>query len=179
MYKFLVLSVLIILSYTKGYSQNHAVAVNIGLLTDGYGGLINYNYFIGEHKYFELGVLYSETVPNYFTNEIRVDSELVALNIGYSTNALISADESINLNVDWHAIIGNELINNTNGTTINNLIIEDKSALIFGLGIGLEAEAQVYKNCSITLKATKYFYYNSNLAGTIGFLGLGLKYYIL
>ena len=170
---------LIICLNANAQSYSDAFSVNIGVVQDGIGGLFNYNYLIAEHDYIELGVIYNSATPNYFTDEIRVNSEVVALNMGYSKNALVNRDNTMTLNVDWHGIVGNEFITNKEKISINGNLIENEKQFIFGVGLGLEGNLKLLEQFSITLKATKYFYYNSNLSGRLGFVGLGFKYYIL
>lgn len=161
----------------KAQSYSDAFSFNLGMVQNGFGGVINYNYFVDRHDFIEAGVLM--TASNFkYTPDIKIPYNDFTLNLGYSINVFYNYQNTFNINLSGGGVFGYETLNKGEKTLSNGALIISEPSFIYGAYLGVELDYTLTDQLSLTLKANEYYHANSKLGEFMPFAGLGLRYYV-
>lgn len=162
---------------TKAQSYSDAFTVNLGVVQDGFGGQLNYNYFIDRHDFIEAGVLM--TASNFkYSDDIKIPYNDFSLNIGFSKNVFYNYQNTVNINLSAGGIFGYETLNKGEKILSNGAIITSEAGFIYGAYAGFELDLALSDQLSLLVKANQFYHANSTLGEFIPFAGLGFRLYV-
>ena len=169
--------ILFLVENANAQSYSDAFSVNVGVVQDGIGGLLNYNYFMDRHDFIDAGLLV--TVANYNYKEgIKIPYNDFTFNAGYSKNVFFNYQNTFNINIGAGGIFGYETINKGDKNLENGAKIISESGFIYGAYLGLDLDYSLNDALSVSLKANQYYHANSSLGDFVPFVGLGARIYI-
>lgn len=162
-------------AYCQSYSD--AFSVNLGVVQDGYGALVNYNYFIDRHDFIDAGLLI--TFANYqYKEDIKIPYNDFTFNAGYSKNVWYNYKNTVNVNLSAGGIFGYETINSGDKNLPNGAKIVSESSFIYGAYLGFDFDYSLTDNTSLSIKANQYYHSNSTVGEFVPFVGIGARFYI-
>jgi hypothetical protein len=165
-------------AFSKVNAQRYsdAFAINLGMVQDGFGGIISYNYFLDRHDFIDAGILM--TASNFkYVSDIKIPYNDFTFNLGYSKNVFFNYQNTFNINIGAGGVFGYEAINNGEKNLSNGAIIESKSGFIYGAYLGVDFDYAIQDELSISLRANQYYHANSTLGEFMPFIGIGIRYY--
>lgn len=157
-------------------SYSNAFVFNLGVVQDGFGGLISYDYFLDRHDYIEAGILMTAANFKYVEN-IKIPYNDFTLNLGYSKNVFFNYQNTLNINLTAGGIFGYETVNKGEKELSNGAIIKSDAGFIYGGFIGVDVDYSLNDELSLVLRLNEYYHANSQLGEFVPFAGLGLRYY--
>jgi len=161
---------------TKAQSYANGFALNIGVVQDGIGGIMSYNYFLDRHDFIEAGLFFS--AANYkYKESIKVPYNDFTVNAGYSKNVYYNLQNTFNVNIGAGGVFGYETVNKGEKRLENGALVKSRAGFIYGAYIGIDIDYSINDRFSITLKANEFYHANSELGEFIPFAGLGFRYY--
>lgn len=177
-YKLLLLICVALLYPNTTSSQNYSSGVGVlgGYVQDGYGILVNYNYYLGRNDFIQGGIMFSQSKDEKRGIEIPID--LFTFQAGYFNSVYSNAKNSFKTNLGIGLIGGYEVINDGKNTLENGAIINSSSKFIGGLFASVEADVYLNEKFNLIFKYNQYYHANSDLGEWIPFLGLGVRYFM-
>jgi len=159
---------------------NNTIDISGGYAPDGFGVNATFNVILDDN-YVKLGLYVSSNKYKY-TSMVDVDYEIpytiLSVNGGYFIPFIKNRQESLILSGGLGVLAGYEVVNGGSNELENGVIIENKSAFIYG-GFGtLEFEVALNHRMFILTKVTEYYHVNSDLGNATMYAGLGLRFYI-
>lgn len=183
--KLLLLFIVLMLALPiKGRSQSsyyNAFAFNLGVVQDGLGGLLTYNYFVNRHDFIEASLFLTAAKFKYQTKtetQIKIPYNDFTVNAGYSTNILTNDRNTYNLNLCAGGVFGYETLNKGETELENGAILESRPGFIYGAYIGLELDVSITDAMSILVRGNEYYHANSKLGEFVPFIGAGLRIFL-
>ncbi len=176
-YKLIIIIIMLTGSLNLFSQDSSAIGVYGGITQDGYGVLLNYNYYLNRIDFIQAGVYYSSAEDTLNTIEIPYND--FTIQVGYFTSLLTNKFERLRLNIGGGVLGGYEVVNNGDNTLDNGAIIISDSNFIYGAFGSLEIEYSLGKgDLSLMLKLNQYYHGNSDLGDFVGFAGAGLRYFL-
>ncbi|MDY8135524.1 conjugal transfer protein TraO [Aquimarina sp. 2201CG5-10] len=173
--KLLLISFLLLSSYFLN-AQSHKMAASFtgGYVQDGLGGMVTLDYKLNEFDFLQFNLQANFT--NLETGNVEIPVDLYAFNGGYFFDVIRNNSRIFALSLGGGATIGYEIINNGDDSIDGQiLLIEDKSKLVFGAYVGLDADIFIIPTIAINIKANEVYHANSEIGEFSPYLGLGVK----
>lgn len=157
-------------------SYANAFVFNVGVIQDGIGATLNYNYFIDRHD-FIVGSLLLTSSKYKYTSEINIPYNDFTFNVGYSKSVYYSDENTFNINLDAGVVFGYQTINNGNPVLSNGSIILSKPGFVYGGFLGVDLDYSISDQYSIVVKGTEFYHMNSTLGKLFPYIGVGIRFY--
>lgn len=162
------------IALTQNYSS--ALGVSGGYSQDGYGFLLNYNYYTERDAFIQAGLFMS-----FSENEVKgisIPYNIFTFNAGFLKTIYSTRRNSFKVHIGGGFLGGYEAINEGSDRLENGGLVLDKSKFIYGAFASLEADIYLDNEWSIILKINQYYHHNSDLGNLTPYAGIGLRYFL-
>ena len=171
-------ALLLIAGLSRATAQNYkqSFGINIGGTQNGYGVMLNYNYFTHGDKSIAASVLVTDAKYSLDGGKIRYND--LTLNLGYSTPLYVTRNRKLGVILGAGGVVGYEMINdNKNPHLSTGALILDNSKIIYGAYTGLDIDYLISDRMTVFIKVNEYCHVNSDLGKFVPFAGLGVRFY--
>ena len=172
------LSILILLANFAVTAQENTSSIGVsgGYATNGYGGIINYNYSLNENGYlFVAGTIsLSEDEQDIFT----IPYETFGFNLGYFYRVYKDRFGRSTLSIGGGGRAAYQRINEGEETLSTGAIVNSESKFIHGAFVGAEFDFKLNDTFAIYATAIESYHSNSDIGSFSFYGGIGLKYLI-
>lgn len=158
--------------------QSSTIALLGGYSDDGYGIMVNYNYFLSRTAFVQASGFYSSNKASIKNRDLKLPYDNFTINAGYFDEVYKTLRETFNINLGGGGTIGYEVINKGSNTLDSGALIKDQSKFIYGIYASAEFEYYLNNQFSAIIKLNEFYHANSDLGKFTFFGGVGIRYYI-
>lgn len=157
-------------------AQNYASSLELsgGIVEDGYGIHVGYNYYLNRFKYIQGAAFLSFAEDNQ--QEFSVPYNNFTLNIGYFHTIIEALNRKFTASLGAGPVAGYEIINNGQQELSTGALVGNSSEFIYGGFVGAELDFYVTESFSIIGKVNQYYHPSSDLGQFAFFGGIGIRY---